>query len=212
MAKVSSPTRSRYSWDPNVQRYRGPSGRYVSQKAFRQSFNSHIRKARREVERLAEQVSRGAISIPEWQRQMVNAVKTIRLQSAAAARGGWAQMTKADFGKVGQQLRAEYKFLRKFAKDIRGKKLAPGTIRARAGSYVSAGASAYENTRRDAAAEIFTEERNILGHAEHCHDNPKKGSVGCIEQTARGWVKVGTLVPIGRRTCRVNCRCRYSFR
>lgn len=204
MAKTLRPTRSRYSWDPAVQRYRGPSGRYVSQKSFRQSFNGHIRKARREVERLAGDVARGTISVPEWQRQMVNQIKTIRLESAAAAKGGWAQLTKSDFGKIGQQLRVEYRYLRRFAGDISAKRLAPGTIRARAGMYISAGAGSYENTRRDAASEIFTEERNVLGDSEHCRD--------CIAASRAGWVNVGTLIPIGQRICNQNCKCSYRFR
>lgn len=203
MAESLTQLRSRYTWDRNSLRYRSSTGRFVSQRSVKQSLNSFVRRAQKEIVSLATEVSTGAISIPEWQRQTANLVKSTRLASAAAAKGGWAQMTQSDYGRVGQGLREQYKYLRKFAKDIK-RGIPAGTVRNRAGMYAQGASGVYEETRRREAKAVFTQERNILGRSEHC----KK----CIEQTARGWVKVGELIPIGSRTCLSRCRCRYQFR
>ena len=46
----------------------------------------------------------------------------------------------------------------------------------------------------------LTEERNVLEPgAEHCQD--------CLDETARGYVPTGKIMPIGQRACRANCAC-----
>lgn len=48
------------------------------------------------------------------------------------------------------------------------------------------------------------EERNILGIAEHC--------ASCIRETKRGWVPIGTLIPVGLRDCWFGCKCTVGYR
>lgn len=204
MAESLAALRSRYEWDATALRYRGPRGAFVSAKAVKQAHTTYIRRSTREIERLATQAASGALPVDEWQRLTANLVKSVHLASAAVAKGGWAQMTPADFGRVGQGLRFHYGKLAKFAREIQTGRLNPGTVRQRAGMYAAAAGGVYENTRRRDAAGVFTEERNVLGKSEHCQV--------CKDQTARGWVAVGTLVPIGQRSCLTRCRCRYAFR
>lgn len=56
---------------------------------------------------------------------------------------------------------------------------------------------------RDQSQRGYRYERNMLHATEHC--------AVCVEQTGRGWVPIGTLVPIGSRTCRSNDRCTLSY-
>lgn len=196
--------RSRYIWDETSLRYRSPRGRFVSARALKQSLNSYVRRSQKEIRRIASQVASGSLDVAEWQRLTANLVKSTHLASAALAKGGWAQMTKADFGRVGQGLRFHYERLARFAAEVESGRLAPGTIQMRAGMYAASAGGVYENTRRDAAADVFTEERRVLGAAEHCPD--------CIEEAAKGWAPVGTLRKITDSACRTNCRCRFLFR
>lgn len=204
MAKTLRQIRTGYRWDAKSLRYKTPTGRFVSVRSLKQSLNQFVRRSAKEIESLAGQVARGEITVPEWQRAMVDRVKNIHVAQAAASRGGWAQMDARAYGKVGQGLRREYRYLKKFAADVAGGKLAAGTIVSRAGMYAMRGAGVYENNRRDVATDVFTEERNVLAQSEHCE--------GCKAATEQGWVKVGTLVPIGSRNCLSRCLCRYAFR
>jgi hypothetical protein len=87
-------------------------------------------------------------------------------------------------------------------------RLVPMTERrviARAEMYALAGASeSFEGGRRQAATEVgYRFERNILAASEHCQ--------GCLDETAKGWVALGRLVPVGQRLCLTRCYCRLQF-
>jgi hypothetical protein len=207
--------RSVYTWDPRALRYRGPSGAFVSQQAIKQALNTFVRRAQVEIQRLAREMTAGRIPIEEWQRQTANLVKSTHLANAAAAKGGWGQMTPADFGRVGQRLKLQYQHLRKFAKEAATGALTPENIERRAGMYARSAAGAFERSRFDtfqamASAGIKVEMRNKLGKAEHCHTG--KGRVGCAEESARGWVRLGDMTLPGERQCLSNCRCSVQYK
>ena len=70
--------------------------------------------------------------------------------------------------------------------------------------YGQASRTLYENIRRRESSDAgFRFERNVLHPADHCDQ--------CVNQSALGTVPIGSLVPIGRRTCRSNCRCTLSY-
>jgi hypothetical protein len=78
-------------------------------------------------------------------------------------------------------------------------------VLARTEMYVAGMHRTFEATRRGDAAAVFTEEKNVLGATDqHC--------AVCKGETRRGYVPVGSLIPIGQRTCMSRCLCRYVFR
>ena len=51
----------------------------------------------------------------------------------------------------------------------------------------------------------MTEERNFLEpDADHCQE--------CWDEAAKGWSPLGTLIPIGERTCLTKCQCKFEYR
>ena len=97
-------------------------------------------------------------------------------------------------------------WLRRLVEDIlAGRQRLDGSLLRRLGMYAGAGHSAAQGmTGQLALLSGMTEERNVLGIAEHCD--------GCLRETGRGWVPIGHLVPIGSRDCLSNCRCTYEYR
>ena len=132
---------------------------------------------------------------------MADEMKMLHTGAAAVGRGGWTQMSQADWGWTGQRLRAQYGYLRNFANDIAtGHQPMDGRLTARAQMYAEAArATQREMIRRTAISIGRQDERNHLGAADHCG--------GCVEATARGWVPIGTLPAVGSRTCRSRCHC-----
>lgn len=215
MAKALVNPRSVYTWDARSRRYRGPSGAFVSQRAIKQSLNMFVRAVRREIERQARDVAAGRVPVDEWQRLTANLVKSAHLASAAAAKGGWAEMTKADYGRVGQGLRFQYSRLRGFGRDVAAKRLTADAIVDRAGMYGDSASGAYEKARYQtyadlAATGVRVEMRNKLGKGEHC--KPGNGKPGCVAENARGWVALGALSLPGDRRCMTRCLCSVSYR
>jgi hypothetical protein len=197
--------RSRYTWDERAGRYRGPGGRYVSARDVRGATDGALDAANTRIRGVSSQLRAGSITAEEWALAMRAEIKRVHLWSAAAARGGWAQMTPADFGRVGAIVRRQYEYLNGFARQIAAGLPLDGRFLSRASMYGEAGRGTFEHFNRLERAEHGEEEvRNVLGNAEHCPD--------CFSETARGWVAADDMSLPGSRQCRSKCKCRLEYR
>jgi hypothetical protein len=193
-----------FTWDAASLRYRR-GGRFVSERAVKLAIRRTIRAAAAEIRGVTADVAAGRVTVADWQARMAGELKNLHLASAMAARGGRRNMTPADWLRAGREIRYQLGRLGRFAADVAAGRLTERQVLARADLYVEAADGTFENARRGAAAGVYSQERNVLGAAEnHCG--------GCLTETARGWVGLGELVPIGERACIVNCHCRYVFR
>jgi hypothetical protein len=196
--------RSRFTYDAASMRYRDPSGRFVPADRVRRALLDVVRGSKRTINALARELAGGKISVGDWQAAMETAVKDLNLAATMAAKGGPGTMTPRDFGLAGARIRFHYERIDVFARLVEDGRLSAGQITARAQLYANAGAGVYENARREAARGVMTEERRVLGNAEHCPV--------CVEEAAKGWQAIGTLKRLGDSPCRANCKCRFRFR
>jgi len=197
--------RTAFTWDAASQRYRlAASGRFVKREAVKRALLRVVDGTKGELRELARRMAEGTLPVGDWQAQAARKLKSLHLASHAAARGGFGQLTAADYGRVGSTLRFVYGRLERFAGAAARGELSGPQIEARAALYSSHAAATHENARRYGAQVAgYTLERNVLGVGESCR--------GCIEQTERGWVRIGELVPVGQRLCLANCRCSLRF-
>jgi hypothetical protein len=193
-----------FRWSDAAQRWIGPGNRFVSQRELQRALATFVESAAAEARGMAARVADGHVTVGEWQTTTAGLVKDVDLAMTAAARGGFANLTQSDYGRAGQRLRTAYARLERFAREVAARRLTPAAIAARAAMYVRAGNGIYQNERRGGAVEVFTEERRVLGNAEHCDQ--------CIAAAAAGWKPLGTLPPIGTLQCLSNCRCSFEFR
>jgi hypothetical protein len=196
-----------FRWDDSLGRYRDTdTGRLVSEAKVRLAVDAVADAASDRLADLTEKLIRRDISLAAWQAQSMAVIKTSHVASGVAAQGGTAQMTPSAYGFLGSEVKAQYQYLRAFASDI-GSGLLPldGRLVARAGMYGQHARALYETVRaRDAASYGYDEERSILHSGDPCGQ--------CPAQAALGWVPLGTLIPIGQRTCLSRCRCTISRR
>ena len=204
------PLEERYRWysgQGRTGRYRDAvTGRFVSQLRVRADIDGYIDNSKTYLDALANQLRNREISLAEWQTAMRSEIKSMHLSTSMAAHGGRAQMTPADWGRAGQEIRAQYEYLDRFAAEIASGRVGlDGRLNVRAQMYAEAARGTYEQEgRRMAAQASLTQERRILHAAESCTD--------CIEYAGRGWQPIGTLPRIGQSQCRVNCRCTFEYR
>lgn len=160
---------------------------------------------------LTQQLRDGSITVAEWQLAMRQSIKDAHLATAIAAKGGRDQMTQADYGRVGQLLRQEYQFLSRFADGIAdGSIPLDGRVLQRAAQYAQASRETYETFwRRETQRRGADEERNVRGATDSCTSSRRPG---CVEETERGWVTIGTLSLPGSRTCLASCQCHLETR
>lgn len=194
-----------FTWDRRSQRYRGPDGRFVSSSQIRSVLDRTLANTRDRIEDLAYQLQRGDVSIDQWLVEMRSAVKDVQLYSTALAKGGWAQMTQADFGRVGRIVRDQYVYLDRFVADIMAGYPLDGRFIRRASMYVESGRRTYYDVLdRLMVDRGFDQERSRLNPADHCDE--------CVWQDRLGWQKIGDMIPIGERTCLSNCKCFKQYR
>jgi hypothetical protein len=195
-----------YTWSEAAGRYVSTAtGRYVTFDSVRQATEAVTRRSQANIKALAESLRAGEVNLADWQSGMTRELKMLHLSSAAAARGGWAQMTQADFGQVGAQLKTQYNFLNRMAGQIAdGTQALDGRLVVRVNLYAQSGRGTFEDMRRRieeaGGAEL---ERRVLGIADHCKD--------CLREAAKNWQPIGVLARIGDSICRTNCHCHFEF-
>lgn len=199
-----APDRGGFTWDAPSGRYRAANGRYVTHAQVRAWLDAALDSAGARMAALSAQLQAGMIDLITWQVRMAREIKNVQLYSAAAAKGGWAQLSAADLGRVGQSVRTQLEYLNRFAREIRTKAQPLSGIMGRTKLYAQAGRQMHHRTERiEMEVRGYDQERNVRYAGDSC--------AGCVEQTARGWVKIGALVPVGQRTCRGNDRCRIQY-
>ena len=202
-----------YVWDGRLRGGAGgyrnaQTGRIVGNMEARDVLDKTIQAAKgSESTRLMELLRGGNISLADWQVGMRDVIKNTHISAMLAQRGGVQNVTQSDYGRVGQIIREQYKFLDNFAQEIAsGKQPLDGRALFRAQMYQDAGIDTFEtfSTIYHGAAG-FDQERSVLDpQARHCKD--------CIDQDAKGWQTTGNMIPIGKRQCNVNDRCTHLFR
>lgn len=196
-----------FTFSPSTGRYRvADSGRLVSESAVRAEIDRLADAASGRLAVLTERLRAGDVTLADWQSQALGVIKQGHVAAGMIAQGGKAQMTPSAFGFLGHQIRGEYGHLRDLANGIAdGSVPLDGRLVARAGMYGQAARTTYETVRaRHAAGRGFTEEKNTLHASESCTQ--------CSDLSRQDWVPLGTLPPIGSRTCLTRCRCTISRR
>jgi hypothetical protein len=195
-----------FTFDRASQRYRDlATGRWMPERDVRDAVDRVADLASRRMGEAAARFRAGEITADTWLTEHLALVKQSQIAAALAANGGRQQMDAQTWGRVGAEIKRQYQYSRQMVADVlNGRQRMNGRLDARARMYGQAARATYENTRRRQSAESgLSFEQNHLHASESCDQ--------CRSMSAMGRVPVGTLVPIGQRTCRSSCRCTLSY-
>lgn len=166
------------------------------------------------LEELAQALVDGTISLAEWQASMRGMIRLIHRQATIAALGGVENVTQSMWGYEGSLVKKQYQYHDGFVDDIienPAKWLSIGLLLQRMRQYMQAEWSTFESVLgRQAMQDGNTEERRVLGVADHC--TTQGGLEGCVELSQKGWQPIGALPAIGGAPCRMNCHCTKEYR
>lgn len=196
-----------FAFSARAGRYRNrETGRFVGEAKVRDGVDATVDLAAERMVGIARRLRDGELTAAGFQVELQAAIKDVHVAGAVAAYGGRDAMTPERWGWVGSRVRAEYGYARGLVSDIiDGKQPLNGRFDARVRQYASGGRVTYEAARgRQRKEQGETEERNVLHASESC--------ASCKAQSSRGWVEIGALVPVGRRTCRGQCKCSIEYR
>ena len=196
-----------YRWNAAAGRYIGSNGQFVPGTLIRNELDKVLDRITENSLLLTDQFRQGLIDGRTWQIQIMQNIKQVHLVSGAMEKGGWAQLSQSDFGRIGFLIKREYSWFNNLIKQLEsGEQKLNGTLNNRVRLYMQAGRSTFHVLEReDEAIRGKTEERRILHARDHCPD--------CIKYAFMGWQPLGTLpVPGEKSVCRANCRCTMEFR
>ena len=197
-----------YRWEPSAGvsgRYRdATTGRYASGATVRRELDRYLDTAD-PAKALAEALRGRQVSVADWEVAMRRHIKNTHLNSIALERGGWANMTPADYGRAGQIIREQYGYLRGFAGDIAsGKQKLDGTLGVRATLYSQAGRESFYRSKQANLAQGL----DMVGSIRHARDSCRE----CIDLDGK-WFKVGDpayKLPC-QRICNKRCHCSERY-
>lgn len=137
------------------------------------------------MDRLAENLYKGRITLGMWEEDMRTRMREYMYGAAAIGKGSPEALTRSDIGKLGAELKKQYRWIHNFAKDIYEKRdvITVRAIQARSHLYADAGnkmateiQAGYfaPNTRRDPSI--------ILPWI------PRDGSTVCLNRCGCKWV------------------------
>ena len=195
-----------WSYDRKTGRYRDERGRFLSKEAVGKLVDGRIDKLETQLKQFTRMLIDNSITLEQWQGSVREAIKSAHIQAGIIGHGGRASMGSAEYGRIGQRLRAEYAYLQGFVRDLLNGRMSAPMALARVGLYAqSVRGSYWEGTEAREQQRGFSLMRRILdAQAEHCQE--------CIDYAARGMVPIGSLPMPGQRcSCRSRCKCSVTY-
>lgn len=196
----------RYTWDAARKQFRYAStGRLVPRTLVRNAIDTALEHQRARARQLWRAMGEGRATGLEWEQAMRRLVKDTHLYTTAAAKGGWTQLTQADFGRVGGRVAREYAHLRAFREGLAaGTRKLDGRGLLDAESYAQAARRTYHDAEKDVQAEGGkTLVRNVLHPADHCEE--------CAALADAGPMPIDEMPSPGDRQCLSNCKCELEY-
>lgn len=200
-----------YRWNAAAGRYISSNGRFLSQQTIRGELDKALDNVTDRLVLLAKDFRTGVIDGRTWQIESMSLIKQVHLLGGAMEKGGWANMTQSDFGRIGQIVRGEYAYFNNLIKQLESdKQKLDGSLETRMRLYGQAGRDTYHAFETESRfIQGYDEERRILNGRDNCKASKRPG---CKEEAAKMWVPIGTGTPIGSCTCLSFCRCSKSYR
>lgn len=206
-AVLSSRMDAAWSYDRNTGRYRDEKGKFLSKAAVEALVDGRINKLGTMLKRFTNMLIDGSITLDQWQGSVREAIKAAHIQAAIIGHGGRDGMGSPEYGRIGQRLREEYRYLQGFARDLLEQRSSRAMALARIGLYAeSVRGSFWEGSSIRQEQQGYSLMRRILDpQAQHCQD--------CLDYAARGLVPIGAVPLPGQRcACRARCRCRVEYK
>lgn len=190
-----------YRYNNTYGRWENPTGQFLSNDAVNAEMRKHQEATFNVLENLTTQLYAGQLSVQQWQIGVAAELKDAHLAQAMYGAGGKANMTQANWGRVGGTLADEYRYLANFAQDISNGSVSEAQALARIVQYGNATQQSYHREYVEGTKE---NERIYwrLNPADHCAD-----CVSLASGSPYAPADLPTVPGAGATQCRGNCKC-----
>jgi len=195
-----------YSWDGKSQRYRNKeTGRFISKEIVKQLSQQRTELVKNDLETISQLLLEGKINLRTWQTETAKTLKILHAQQYILGVGGQSNVGKSEYLEIGRELKVQYRYLQRFAADLRNGKMTSAQFKRRGKMYADSSKVSFFRGRTKAARDAgYTHGKRLLGIAEHCPD--------CLRHHARGVVPIADLImPTQQCVCSSQCRCNILY-
>lgn len=195
-----------FYFDPKVDRYRyKDSGKLAPTKAIRNLMERRIDNAKNDMEKIIDLYNDGTMNTEEMNKAVAKKLKKIHIENMLLGKGGEKFVNESDYGRTGNVLKNEYRYLKRFFNDVENNTMTQKQQKKRINMFANRGRLSYwkskEKINKEAGKKWM---RRHLSVAEHCAD--------CISYRNAGWQPVGTLPqPTEACECTANCKCYVEY-
>lgn len=200
---------TRYRWEPThgiAGRYRDTTtGRYVPAATVRRELDRYLDNHADAGRVLSGMIRNRQIGLADWELAMRRQIKNVHLNAVALERGGFANLTPRDYGRVGAAVRVQYSYLSNFALEIAdGYQRLDGTLDWRVNLYMQSGRSTYYASHAANMSAEVTHHGSVLGKRDSCWQcRDLHGRIFALNDSS--------FVLPGRRVCNANCGCNMRY-
>ena len=186
-------------------------GRYVDGSGNPVSFDNLLKVTYEELDDLESQIDglgdelvSGELDVSEWEERMAEIIVATAALFFLFGIGDRNAVTSEHESHLTDRTRTQFEFLRQFSQGIQTGQMTPDGIKAREKLYLHDAELHYSEAQEFAhPVDVWPFYANILGGCVHC--------LTCPEQTDKGIVSRGSLIPIGQRECKWRCCCQWQF-
>ncbi|MBE9478879.1 MAG: hypothetical protein IMY80_02855 [Chloroflexi bacterium] len=194
-------------WDASNLRYVNSAGTVFPQAQLRMMMTESIKLSSEYLNNISNQYTNGNITRTQFIDGMRRELKNEYIRQYMLGRGGYEQMTYADWGSVGGDLASQYRYIDGFADDLLAGDLTPGQIETRSGMYSNSAREAYSKGKDKVMRAWGADE-------ESWYTTSGNSCVDCLDNEAAGWQEIGyfSFPGDGSTICLTACRCGKSYR
>jgi hypothetical protein len=142
-----------YAYDREARRYRDTdTGRFVSQRTIDRTRDALIDRSRDRIGALTDRLHAGEVTLSDWRTAMRAEIKQIEVQQYLLGRGGRNVMTPRDWGRIGAEVRRQYRYLDRLVAEYQRGEISDAAFRSRARMYTSGSNAAFSRAQGEAWA------------------------------------------------------------
>lgn len=175
-------------------------GKPIPQERVRQWVLDTVEKAKGRLKGIGESYLEHR-NTAQWIIEARTELTSMHTALAMIAQGGREQMDSKSWGRVGQMVKSEMEYLRKFEIALDAGEVSDAQMLARLAMYGEAGYKTYSNMVKAREADAGMYARRVLDDSakEHCDD--------CVSAASDEFVPASEVREIGDSQCASLCRC-----
>lgn len=179
-------------------------GKPIPQERIRQRVLDAVEKAKENLKAIGDSYLDHR-NTAQWIIEARSELTSMHTALAMIAQGGREQMNVRSWGRVGQMVKSEMEYLRKFEIALANGEVSDAQMLARLISYGEAGYKTYSNMVKAREADAGMYARRVLNGSvkEHCDD--------CISAASDEFVPASEVREIGDSECGSLCHCDVEY-